>query len=118
MLTLVEAAGLVSADVAFDAALRQLDLEHALQITFAGRIARGAGISSRPLVATDKNVFLKFGHGLSPAMIPLLPQRTRLPHREFGAQTCQLTKFLRCPDSRILIDFEVRCPLDQRSRNG
>ena len=63
VLTLIKTAGFVGADRSFNALLGQFDLEDALQVALAGRIAAPARISIRPLIATNEDVFFEFWHG-------------------------------------------------------
>ena len=63
MIALIEASSLVGPHRALEAALRQFDFEHTLEITLAGRIAAPARVRSRPLVATDEDMFLELCHG-------------------------------------------------------
>ena len=60
MLTLVETAGLIGPDRAFDSILCQLDLEHTLEFGIAGGIAAAAWICRGSLVSADEDVFLEF----------------------------------------------------------
>jgi hypothetical protein len=62
--TLVEASGFVGAHV-FNATLRQLGFEQALQFALAGGVATAARMACFALVHADKNVFVEFRHTLS-----------------------------------------------------
>lgn len=64
MIALIEASSLVGPHRALEAALRQFDFEHALEIALPGRIAAPARVRSRPLVATNEDVFLELWHEL------------------------------------------------------
>ncbi|HXT25797.1 MAG TPA: hypothetical protein VN749_13320 [Candidatus Eisenbacteria bacterium] len=60
--TLIEAAGFVGANE-LDTALRQLDLEQALQFALALGITAASRMAGFALVHTNKNVFGEFWHG-------------------------------------------------------
>ena len=62
-LALIEAAGFVRAHQ-FQSALRQLDLEQALQIALPSGIAAAARMASLALIHADENVFFEFCHRL------------------------------------------------------
>lgn len=63
MLALIEAARLVGADGTFYSALGQLDFEHLLEISIAGRVAATTRVCGRPLIAANENMLLEFWHG-------------------------------------------------------
>jgi len=60
---LIEAAGFVGADI-FQAALRQLGFEKALQFALAGGITAWARVAFSALIHAYKNVLVEFGHDL------------------------------------------------------
>jgi hypothetical protein len=61
---LVEAAGFIGAHV-FNATLRQLGFEQALQFALAGGVATAARMTCFALVHADENVLVEFRHRLS-----------------------------------------------------
>ena len=63
VLALVQASGLVGANLALQPALSQFHLEQLLQFGLGGGIATSARMSRRPLVPANENVALKFRHG-------------------------------------------------------
>ena len=62
VLALVETTGLVGPDLPFQPSLGQLLFESLLQLRAGLGIAATTGMACRPLVATNKDVFLKLGH--------------------------------------------------------
>ncbi len=64
VLALVEAAGLVGADFAFQAAFSQLLFEELLQAGLGGGIAAPAWVPRRALITTDKDVLIELWHGV------------------------------------------------------
>ena len=64
VLALVEAAGLVGTDSAFQASLGQFLLEEFLEPGFGSGVAGSAGMACGALVSADEDVFFEFGHGL------------------------------------------------------
>jgi hypothetical protein len=60
VLALVQAPGFVGANPAFDAALRQLDLEGPLKFAFAFGIAAAARVACGPLVGANEDMMAKF----------------------------------------------------------
>jgi hypothetical protein len=61
LLALIEAAGLVGANAAIDAALGQRLLEGLLQRLGSGRIAAAARVAGLTAIAADEDVFVKGG---------------------------------------------------------
>jgi len=64
VLALIEAARMIGADFAFEAALGEFLLEEFLQIGFRGGIAASTRMARRALVAADENMFFELGHEL------------------------------------------------------
>lgn len=62
VLTLIEAAGLVGANLAFQSALRQFLLERLLEFGFSGGIAAAARMALRALISANEDMLLKFRH--------------------------------------------------------
>jgi hypothetical protein len=62
VLALIEAAGLICADAAFQSTLGEFPLEELLQPGFGGRIATSAGMARRALVSADEDVSFEFRH--------------------------------------------------------
>jgi len=62
VLALIEAARLIGANPAFQAALGKFLFEHLLQLGLGERIAASTWMAGWPLVTTDEDVSLKFRH--------------------------------------------------------
>ena len=62
VLALIQAAGLVRADSAFQAASGKLLLKEFLQVGFGGWVAATSRVAGRTLVTADEDVSFKFGH--------------------------------------------------------
>ena len=62
---LIEASGLIGANASLESSGSEFLLEQFLQARIGLRIAAAAGMVRRALVATDEDVVLKLGHGVS-----------------------------------------------------